>query len=61
MPRQPIQKETQIQKMVAVNFRLKPDFRDRLIALACADHRTLSSLMTKMVDDYLTANGGVGA
>lgn len=40
-------------KMVPLNFKLPAVTRNRLIAIAGADHRTLTSLMVKIVSDYL--------
>jgi len=37
-----------------VHFRIEPETKARLLAMAIIDGRSLSNLMQKMVQDYLT-------
>ena len=45
------------QKGVPVSFRLLPEVKAALDAAAKADHRSVSSLLDKLVTDWLRENG----
>lgn len=51
-----MESDTHEAKTAAVNFKLPTLTRAQLMARARADHRTLSSLMTKIIADYLAAD-----
>lgn len=45
------------QKGVPVSFRLLPEVKEALDAAAKADHRSVSSLLDKLVTEWLRTNG----
>lgn len=48
---------TQRQKTAQINIRLKPDLKDAAEQAAEADHRSLTSLVEKLLTDYCREHG----